>query len=280
MRRFLLTSLTTAVALALAAPAALADTSTSSNWSGYAVHRSGVNFSRVSATWKQPSARCSAGNQTYSAVWVGLGGYSQNSNALEQIGTEVDCTGSGRVSSSAWYELVPAASQPISLRVRPGDSMAASVTVSGHRVTMHLEDLSSHRVYQRTLRAPSTDTASAEWIVEAPSDCFSANSCQTLPLSDFGSARFNLARAQTTTGHIGTISDRGWDQTKINLASGGRQFVAYNGSRPALGVATPSGLSSGGSSFKVTFSSIAAQGPFATARQASLRSGYLVHPGR
>ena len=36
-----------------------------------------------------------AGRESYSAVWVGLGGYSENASALEQIGTDADCSRSG-----------------------------------------------------------------------------------------------------------------------------------------------------------------------------------------
>src|SRR4051812_27590092 len=61
--------------------------SVSSNWAGYAVADSStietgestapLVFTSVTATWKQPRARCSAGRATYSAFWVGLGGYGQ-----------------------------------------------------------------------------------------------------------------------------------------------------------------------------------------------------------
>ncbi len=74
---------------AVSAPAALADSTNSSNWAGYAVHRQGVSFRSVTGTWRQPKVRCTPGKATYSAFWVGLGGYSLNAPALEQTGTEV-----------------------------------------------------------------------------------------------------------------------------------------------------------------------------------------------
>jgi hypothetical protein len=270
----------TAVTL-LAAPGALADTSVSSNWSGYAVHRSGVRFREVKAAWRQPTATCAAGSQSYSAAWVGLGGYSENSNALEQIGTEVDCSASGHVISSAWYELVPAPSEDINLRVRPGDDMAASVTVVGHHVTVSLEDATRHRSFTKSFDAGSIDITSAEWIVEAPSDCVGANSCTTLPLADFGTTSFALASARTTTGHSGTITSRYWGRTAITLSPSGRRFIAYQGSGPAAGAATPSALLLGGSAFSVTYQQVAPQGnPFFARRGAAAAAGYLVHPGR
>ena len=48
----------------------------------------------------------SAGSATYSSVWVGLGGYAQTSRALEQIGTEADCSAAGQATYSAWFEVV------------------------------------------------------------------------------------------------------------------------------------------------------------------------------
>ena len=98
-RQLLRSALLTASALAAFAvtPAgALADTATSSNWSGYAAHRTGVTFRRVSASWVQPAATCQNGENTYSSFWVGLGGYSNSATGLEQIGTGLDCTASGQ----------------------------------------------------------------------------------------------------------------------------------------------------------------------------------------
>ena len=117
VRSRLILALMTAATLLVAAPAALADVVSSSNWAGYAVHRSGIRFTKVLARWTQPSARCTAGHRTYSALWVGLGGYDASSDAVEQIGTEVDCTASGRVSSTAWYQLRTSTLRPIDMKV-------------------------------------------------------------------------------------------------------------------------------------------------------------------
>jgi Peptidase A4 family len=278
--RFLFkTAVIGALTLASAAPVALANTTASSNWAGYAVHRSGVKYREVTAVWRQPAARCAAGLPGYSAMWIGLGGFSESSDALEQIGTEVDCSFSGQIKSSAWYELVPAASRLIKLTVRPGDLIAASVKVNGHTVQVSLDDTTRHRSFAKTLHASSVDVSSADWILEAPSDCISATICQTLPLADFGSASFGLSAAVSSTGHKGSISDRAWGATKINLIPGGRRFVA-NGAASLLGGATTSALTPGGSSFTVSYSAVPVPGSPVMARRASLQAGYLVHPGR
>jgi hypothetical protein len=242
-----------AVAALTAAPAALADTSVSANWAGYAIHRSGVRFRQVSAIWKQPSASCTPGIPTYAAVWVGLGGFSRSSNALEQIGTEVDCSASGKVITSAWYELVPDASNVIHLGVRPGDVVSASVTVVGHKVVLALNDATRHKSFSKTFRHAAIDVTSAEWIVEAPSDCVSATACQTLPLANFGTTNFALATATTTKGQRGTISSPAiWGTTSIALSPGAHRFVSLKAAG-TTGAATPSPLATDGSTFSVSY---------------------------
>jgi hypothetical protein len=238
------------------APAALADTATSDNWAGYAVHRSGVKFRKAWGIWREPSATCVSGAQTFSAYWVGIGGFSAQSNALEQIGTEVDCNLAGSAQTSVWYELVPAASRPIRMAVEPGDLMSASVTVVGHESTLALTDVSRNESFKRTLYTPIVDTSSAEWIVEAPSACVTATSCQTLPLSNFASATFAATGARTTTGRTGTIGSSGWTATRITLSPSGRPSIASSGGGPAAGGATTSLLRLNGSSFSVTFGEV------------------------
>jgi hypothetical protein len=186
---------------------------------------------------------------------------------------------SGKVVSSAWYELVPAASNTIRLTVRPGDLMRASVTVTGRTVSIALSDLTRHKGFSKTVRADVLDVTSAEWIAEAPSQCLSLDSCKTLPLAEFAPTRFGSATVQSSTGHAGSISDRKWDWTKIRLTPGGRRFAAYSGTGPAAGAASPSSLLSGGRSFSVSWALASANGnPFVPERQATVRaSGALYH---
>lgn len=267
-----------AAACAVTAPAALADSTNSSNWAGYAVHKPGVLFHTVSGTWRQPDANCTPGAQSYSAFWVGLGGFSLNAPALEQTGTEVDCSISGKVVSTAWYELVPEASVPIRLTVHPGDLMRARVTVTGRQVVISLDDVTRHTGFKKTLNANVIDVSSAEWIAEAPSQCVSIDACQTLPLADFAPTKFDSATVKSSTGHSGSISDRTWGWTKINLTPGGRRYAAYNGSGPAAGAASTSSLISGGRSFSVSWALASAQGnPFNQDRRAALRAGSALY---
>jgi Peptidase A4 family len=267
-----------ALACLWAAPAVLADTAVSGNWAGYAAHRSGVHFHTITGRWQVPKGACTAGQPGYSSIWVGLGGYSATSTALEQTGTELDCTRSGRAVYSAWYEIVPAAAHGIDLGVRSGDLMQAAVTVDGHRVTIVLRDLTEHRGFRQTVSAAALDTTSAEWIVEAPSACDGSGDCFTLPLADFGSATISSARAVTRSGHAGGVRSPGWVTTEITLAPHATRFFADSVDN-AGGKATPSVLAAGASSFSVTYegssSSTAVPGP-----PGPTFSGHLVHPRR
>ena len=244
--------------LALASgTAAKAVTTVSSNWAGYAV--SGTTFRTVSGTWAQPAADCSASTaeQTASAFWVGLGGNSETSNALEQTGTEVDCSATGVATYSAWYELVPAASVKAPLKVAAGDRIAAAVQVSGTNVTVRLRNLTTGKSFTKTLRMASPDVSSAEWIAEAPS-ALTPRGTRILPLTDFGTVRFSSATATSTSGHTGAISDAAWSATRVDLLSdiGGPGSPGFGPFAPANGgiQALSSVLGSGGSAFSVTWS--------------------------
>jgi len=237
--------------MAVAPGVAQADSSSSSNWSGYVAHRGGVSFRRVSAGWTQPSVSCTPGLPTYSAVWVGLGGFSETSPALEQIGTEVDCNATGQTVSSAWYELVPSPTKSIRLTVAPGDAMHASVQVVGDGVTLALADDTRHTSFTKAVKAATVDISSADWILEAPSECISSYECRALPLADFGSVHFSGARAMTKSGRRGSVSSGLWGTTKITLATvlGGRRYVDF----APIGGATPMALIDGGSAFAVDY---------------------------
>jgi hypothetical protein len=250
-----------AVALALALPAVSSASTrafhatTSANWSGYAIHGDGAHFTRASGIWKVPTPTCHAGRRSFSATWVGIGGYALNSKALEQTGTETDCRRNGSVSTSAWYEVVPAPSRKAKLRIRPGDLMAASVSVTGHIVTLTLRDLTSHRHVTKQIDAKHVDLGSAEWIVEAPSECAGVSNCTTLPLADFGTVSFTHASVHTTTGQIGTVTSAHWDSTKIDLTSfDAARFAGFG----ELERATPTALSDAGADFSVDYSTLTA----------------------
>jgi hypothetical protein len=203
----------------------------------------------VSGTWIVPKGSCSRGSASYSAAWVGLGGYAASSGGLEQTGTELDCTRTGHARYSAWYEILPDVSRTIRINVHPGDAITASVQVRGTRVSLKLRDLTTGARFSRTIRVASPDVSSAEWIVEAPSTCDAADRCVQLPLGNFGTVPFSNASATTARGHIGAISDAAWTAAAIDLRLGGRR-LARAASLPG---AVASALAAGGTAFAVTY---------------------------
>jgi hypothetical protein len=210
----------------------------SANWAGYAV--TGAKYRRVTGTWVVPSLSCTPGSPSASAAWLGLGGFEPESGSVEQTGTQLECTNSGDARYAAWYELLPAAPVTIPMKVRPGDSVSASVTVARTHVAMVLRNRTTGERFAKRLHMSAPDVTSAEWIVEAPSACTGDGSCDVLPLSDFGSTSFSHVAATSTDGHRGNPADVAWSPTALTL----------NDSRAS---ATPSGLSSNGSSFSVTY---------------------------
>jgi len=236
-------------------------TSVSSNWAGYVASGGDTltveptTFSTVSARWIQPKADCRSTASASSAFWVGLGGDSNNSNALEQAGTEADCTSAG-ARYFAWYELVPAGSVRLGLKVTPGDELSVSVSVKGKQISILMRNLSHGTSFAKTLRMVSPDTSSAEWIAEAPSVCGSSAECGQQPLANFGTVRFSGATA-TSSGHAGSISDSSWTATPVKLQTGGSpgRFFVDGGFAPmhTIASALPTPLTRSGTTFSVNW---------------------------
>jgi Peptidase A4 family len=244
---------TTSPASARAASTVAVTDQDDSNWAGYLVASSATtktSFSAVSGSWTQPAANCAAGSPSYSAFWVGLGGYS--GDHLEQIGTSADCSTTGQAVYSAWYELVPAAQVPVSMTVQPGDRLSAHVAVSGDTVTVSISDLTRHASFSKQLTMSSPTVSSAEWIAEAPSRCLSSSSqdCHILSLADFGSVTFTSASA-SADGRTGSITSGLAPVSALTLEANpgfGRLYATA-----AQADASPGALSGNGSSFTVTW---------------------------
>lgn len=250
------------VALAPGAAAAAASSAVSANWAGYAVTSSSATarFNRVAGTWVQPAGKCTQGQETYSVTWVGLGGFNRGSKALEQDGTAVDCTTSGRAVYSAWFELVPAAPVTMRLTVHPGDTISASVAQRAGKTILQVHDLTTNvvRTAVRTVSGP--DLSSAEWIVEAPSLCFTTTHCTPLPLTNFGTVSFSDASVSTSRSQHSAIDARSLKVTRLELRDysdgPGRRYTTSV--TPASGIASP--LSASGNAFTVTWGELAGEG--------------------
>ena len=241
---------------------------------------SGQSFSSVSGSWTVPTANPNSNSNGYSAFWVGLGGASQQSQALEQVGTSSDVQ-NGQTTYYAWYELVPAPETRLNLTVHPGDQMTGKVTVNGTSVTISLTDRTTGQSVTKTLRDNDPDTSTAEWIAEAPSSMTQSGGVQPLPLADFGKVTFTNASA-TAGGHTGSISDPNWTAQPVDLTSSNSTGFLGSGAIDAAGSAAQSSsggastgnLTNNGSVFSVSYSSDAGAAQTSNPGSGSSGAGY------
>jgi hypothetical protein len=223
----------------------------SDNWAGYA--DTDDTFNSVSSSWTEPTVNCSnsdssltgllgssgllGGPGAASAFWVGLDGYT--SSSVEQLGTDADCD-SGTASYYAWYEMYPNPSEtlPSQYPVQPGDQMSASVAANsaGTSFTLAIKDATAGWTFSTTQTGSGFARSSAEVIAEAPSSC-TLLFCSEVPLADFGQINFSGSGVSDSAGTNGTLST--FDANEITMADNGSTL------------ATPSSLSSDGSSFSV-----------------------------
>ena len=165
-------------------------TVTSSNWAGYVAAGAPGTFTSASANWTEPAGRCAGRDGRYSAFWVGIDGYT--SPTVEQIGTEVDCSGF-YPRYYAWYEVYPGAAVNFPNPVSPGDQFSGSVTyTSPSTFSLVLTDATKGWTQTQSVTLASAARSSAEVIAEAP--CCTANG-GILPLTNFGTASFASATA-------------------------------------------------------------------------------------
>jgi hypothetical protein len=162
------------VAWALAGMAGSASAvSVSGDWYGYAV--TGATYTSTTADWTMPTVTCTTPN-SYVAIWTGLDGYA--SDTVEQIGAEVDCSGT-TPEYFGWYELYPAAAVDFSKTLKPGDKLQASVTYASSAFTLTLDDVTQGWTETVTKALAGAARSSAETVVEVP-DNFSCLSARTL----------------------------------------------------------------------------------------------------
>ena len=165
---------------------------TSSNWAGYAIDGSAAT--QAIGTWTQPSVTCMPGENSWSSPWVGIDG--DNSNTVEQIGTDSDCQ-SGQAVYYAWYEMYPKSLVQLSMAVHPGDSFTGAVSYLGNgSFSLKLTNNKTGVSFTTTQSSKKAKRSSVEWIMEGPSNGL---------LSNFGSIPFSAA-STTINGQTGGLS--------------------------------------------------------------------------
>jgi peptidase A4-like protein len=218
--------------------------SKSSNWSGYAVTGQTGSVTDVKGSWVVPAivGTCPSTNQ-YSSHWVGIDGF--NSNSVEQTGTDSDCQ-NGAPTYYAWFEFYPKPSFQISgMTIHAGDTITAEVKFTSGKFVTTITDTNTGQSFSKSAKI-NAQRSSAEWITEAPS-----SSGGILPLADFGTVNWGLDNTgvsstnyATVGGATGTIGSFGASVQTITM-------VSNSGATKA----SPSALSSDGTSFSVTWAS-------------------------
>jgi hypothetical protein len=135
---------------------------------------------------------CATGENSWSSPWVGIDG--DNSNTVEQIGTDSDCQ-NGKPVYYAWYEMYPKSLVTIPITVTPGDSFKGSVSYTGSSFRLTLTDITTGRTFATLQASRKAQRSSVEWIMEGPSGSL---------LTDFGSVSFTVASA-TINGQTGNL---------------------------------------------------------------------------
>ncbi|HZY71444.1 MAG TPA: G1 family glutamic endopeptidase [Thermoplasmata archaeon] len=219
-------------------------TSSSTNWAGYAVTSGRHTVTDVKGSWIVPSIHgsCPSSNQ-YSSFWVGIDGFS--SSTVEQTGTDSDCQ-SGSAVYYAWYEFFPKPSHLITtLTVSAGDTISAEVSFAGTSFKATIKDVTTGKSFSTSANVKAQRN-SAEWIAEAPS-----GSGGILPLADFGNVSFGTDYTSVASTNDATISG----STHVIGGFTNIQLIDMINNAGTAAKATPSALSTDGSSFTVAWNS-------------------------
>lgn len=193
---------------------------------------SGGNYTAISASWTATSPTGNGSTTSADAAWIGIGGVTTSD--LIQVGTQNTIAANGKVSTSAFYELLPNVSQPVpGVTVTAGDAMSASVTqISPGQWSISITDTANGESYTNTV-AYASSNSSAEWIEEDPSFSFR----RQIPFDNFGTASFTNG---STLANGSTVNIAGSNAQPITMVNQSGQAIA-----------TPSALGGDGASFSI-----------------------------
>lgn len=224
------------------APEPMAATEYSSNWSGYFATTARTP-STVTATWTEPSVSLPSGSsEAHSAVWVGLGGMSNDTSQLVQDGTGQDIAASGS-DHFFWYELYPYEDAvAINLPLAAGDQVTATSSWANGTATFGLCNL-TRSVCVSYSQASTAPDNTAEWIVEAPL----VNGQQATPPvftpvtfsgASYGAPTSVIPSAGNAEA-IGLVNGSGTTLLASPGALSSGSFTVYYGGPPTVAVTSP-----------------------------------------
>ena len=246
----------------------------SPNWSGYVARSTTgqrVRYTSASATWTVPAARCSgkgAKARTYSTAWVGLGGYSYETQ--EEVGTNSNCTAAGTGYYYSWFELVPYLSYPVAIKdkLHAGDVVTGLTKIlkAANRVELQLKDVTAGWTFTTKISWALPDESSADFVVEAPAECV-VYTCSEASLANFGTVSMR-GISIVGNGKSGSLTDHRFAVTGVRLVPGRLRVPTLNpnartdkqGRAASPAGATPGPVSSDGRSFHIRWVKVATRG--------------------
>jgi hypothetical protein len=218
------------------------------NWAGYVVASNfqtpQANVTGISASWVVPKVSQSSTSNTYSAIWIGIGGQF-NDTTLIQCGTEQDSADTN-ARYYAWYELLPNSSIEIpQISVLPGDHMQASIQLENETSSqwvVNITDTTQSQSFQSTFTYHSSQL-SAEWIIERPT-IESPRGDTISELTNFGTVNFTNCSA-TIASVTGNIASFPWEALTM--------YTSTLPQRSSIQLTDVSELNPGGSSFTINW---------------------------
>lgn len=226
----------------VANPPRATTTSGSVNWSGYQSSSPGPNF--ATAAWRVPKVCCSFKGNDASVIWPGVGDAAVKHTALIQDGTAQYVSSRSRASYFFWFETFPRTGikRIKSLVPRPGDEVMVSAsyaTQTAGTASYVLCDGRVHNCVDFGLKTMRPD-GKVEWIAERPTVCRSGHEWYP-PMADFVNPTLRI-----TDGRY-DINGSGSPIFPISHGHPVRIFMTDNQVR----IATPQGLTSHGTAFKI-----------------------------
>jgi hypothetical protein len=210
----------------LASPRALnASTSTSINWSGYAITAtSGNTIKRIQAVFNVPSINCAAStlgsNGTVFSQWAGLDGFSSTSHTVEQAGVAAECSSATSPPTYfAFWEMFPNPGVTFS-GISPGDAVVVIVQRVSAGWELVLQDRTTKGGFSTVQSCPKGSTcqdANAEQIMED----FNGSVPDGVNLADFGVDNQTDLLATSGSGRNGSLNSCSlWTSSMIDLVNG------------------------------------------------------------
>ena len=144
----------------------------SDNWAGYVAGPG--PFTAASGTFNVPNLAATP-TTSVTSEWVGIDGVQPNPTLIQAGVTETYDPTTNLVSTNAWWEILPADPTSImipwsQLSVLPGHSVSVAIwQVSGTLWTLSVADNTTGQTFT-TQQVYAGTLATADWIVEAPTD--------------------------------------------------------------------------------------------------------------